>query len=57
LGQCFPNAEDWSLWVTFKTALIAAAAVAALIGAALIAVPSAHDRVHLCLELPKCLGF
>ena len=51
----FPNAEDWRPWVTFKTALIAAAAVAALIAAALIAVPSAHDRV--CLELPKCLGF
>lgn len=43
--------------MTLKTALIAVAAVAALIGAALIAVPSAHDGVHLCLALPRCLGY
>jgi hypothetical protein len=43
--------------VTFKTALIAVAAVAALIGAALIAVPSAHEPPQLCLDLPRCLGF
>jgi hypothetical protein len=43
--------------VTLKTALIAVAAVAALIGAAVIAVPSAHDGARLCLALPRCLGF
>jgi hypothetical protein len=43
--------------VTLKTALIAVAAIVALIGAAVVAVPSAHDGVHLCLELPRCLGF
>jgi hypothetical protein len=43
--------------VTYKTALIAMAAVTALIGASLIAVPSAHDRPHLCLDLPRCLGY
>jgi hypothetical protein len=42
--------------VTFKTALIAVAAVVALIGAALIAVPSAHDGVHLCLKVSECPG-
>jgi hypothetical protein len=42
--------------VTFKTALIAIAAVVALIGAAMIAVPSAHDGVELCLKLPGCPG-
>jgi hypothetical protein len=43
--------------VTFKTVLIAVAAAAAVIGAALIAVPSAQDGLHLCLDLPRCLGF
>jgi hypothetical protein len=43
--------------LTFKTVLIAVAAVAALIGAAVIAVPSAQEGIHLCLELPRCLGF
>lgn len=43
--------------MTFKTALIAVAAVAALIGAAVMAVPSAHDGMHLCLDLPRCLGY
>jgi hypothetical protein len=43
--------------VTLKTAFIAFAAVAALIGAALIAVPSAHEGLDLCLDLPRCLGF
>jgi hypothetical protein len=45
------------LGVTFKTVLIAVAAVVALIGAAVIAVPSAQEGLHLCLDLPKCLGF
>lgn len=40
--------------MTFKTALIAVAAVVALIGAALIAVPSAHDGVHLCFKVSGC---
>ncbi len=43
--------------LTFRTALIAIAAVAAVIGAALIAVPSAQEGLHLCLDLPRCLGF
>ncbi len=43
--------------MTFKTALIAVAAVTALIGAALIAVPSAQEGLRLCLDLPRCLGF
>lgn len=42
--------------MTIKTALIAVAATAALIGAALIAVPSAQDAPSLCLDLPACLG-
>jgi hypothetical protein len=41
--------------VTFKTALIAVAAVVALVGAALMAVPSA-EGLRLCLDLPRCLG-
>jgi hypothetical protein len=51
------NAQGRRLPVTIKTVLIAAAAVTALIGAALIAVPSAQDGVRLCLDLPRCLGF
>jgi len=43
--------------LTFKTVLIAVAAAAAVIGAALIAVPSAQEGLHLCLDLPRCLGF
>jgi hypothetical protein len=43
--------------LTFKTLLIAVAAAVAMIGAALIAVPSAQEGLRLCLELPKCLGF
>jgi hypothetical protein len=43
--------------VTFKTILIAVAAAAALIGAALIAVPSAQEGLQFCLDVPKCLGF
>lgn len=42
--------------MTFKTALIAVAAAVALIGAALIAVPSANEGVHVCLKLPGCPG-
>ena len=43
--------------MTLKTALIALMAAAALIGAALIAVPSAGDSVSMCLDLAKCLSF
>jgi membrane associated rhomboid family serine protease len=43
--------------VTLKTALIAVGAVAALLGAALIAIPSAQERLQPCLEFPRCLGF
>jgi hypothetical protein len=43
--------------LTIKTVLIAVAAAAALIGAALMAVPSAQEGLHLCLDLPRCLGF
>jgi hypothetical protein len=43
--------------VTVKTVFIAAVAAVALIGAALMAVPSAQEGLHLCLDLPRCLGF
>jgi hypothetical protein len=43
--------------VTLKTVLIALTAAAALIGAALIAVPSAGESVSMCLDLGKCLSF
>jgi hypothetical protein len=43
--------------LTLKTVLIAVAAATALIGAALIAVPSAQEGLRLCLDLPRCLGF
>jgi hypothetical protein len=43
--------------LTFKTLLIAMAAAAALLGAAVLAVPSAQEGIHRCLNLPKCLGF
>jgi hypothetical protein len=43
--------------LTLKTILIAVAAAVALIGAALIAVPSAQEGLSLCLNLQKCLGF
>jgi hypothetical protein len=43
--------------LTLKTVLIAAVAAVALMGAALIAVPSAQEGLHLCLDLPRCLGF
>jgi hypothetical protein len=43
--------------VTFKTILIAITAAAALIGAALLAVPSAGEDAGLCLELGRCLSF
>jgi hypothetical protein len=43
--------------LTFKTVLIAVAAAAALIGAAVMAVPSAQEGLQTCLNLPKCLGF
>ena len=57
-GARLLDVEDQRPPVTLKTALIAVAAVAALIGAALIAVPSADDGVlHLCLALPRCLGY
>jgi hypothetical protein len=38
--------------LTLKTVLIAIAAVTALIGAALMAVPSAQEGLQLCLDLP-----
>jgi hypothetical protein len=40
-----------------KTVLIAVAAAAAMIGAALIAVPTAHEGLYFCLDLARCLGF
>jgi hypothetical protein len=43
--------------LTFKTILIAVTAAAALIGAALLAVPSAGEDARLCLDLGKCLSF
>jgi hypothetical protein len=43
--------------VTLKTVLIAVTAAAALIGAALIAVPSAQEGASVCLDLSKCLAF
>jgi hypothetical protein len=43
--------------VTLKTFLIALTAAAALIGAALLAVPSAGESVSMCLDLGKCLSF
>jgi hypothetical protein len=43
--------------LTLKTVLIAIAAVTALIGAALMAVPSAQEGLQHCLDLPRCLGF
>ena len=42
--------------LTVKTLLIALAAAAALIGAALIAVPSAGEGSFLCLELGRCFA-
>lgn len=42
---------------TLKTVLIALTAAAALIGAALIAVPSAGESASMCLGLSKCLSF
>ena len=43
--------------LTFKTLLIAMTAAAALIGAALLAVPSAGEDARLCLDLGGCLSF
>jgi hypothetical protein len=43
--------------LTLKTILLAATAAAALIGAALIAVPSADEGARVCLDLAKCLSF
>ena len=43
--------------VTLKTVLIAVTAAAALLGAALIAVPSSEQGANLCLGLSKCLSF
>ena len=43
--------------VTLKTVLIAMTAAAALLGAALIAVPSSDQGASLCLGLTKCLSF
>ena len=43
--------------MTLKTVLIAATAAVALIGAAMIAVPSASEDVRMCIDLGKCLSF
>lgn len=43
--------------VTLKTVLIAVTAAVALLGAALIAVPSSEQGANLCLGLSKCLSF
>jgi hypothetical protein len=43
--------------LTLKTILIAVTAAAALIGAALIAVPSAGENARLCLDFGRCLSF
>jgi hypothetical protein len=43
--------------LTLKTVLLAATAAAALIGAAMIAVPSAEEGARVCLGLSKCLSF
>ena len=43
--------------VTLEAVLIALTAAAALIGAALIAVPSAGESASMCLDLGKCLSF
>lgn len=42
---------------TLKTVLIAVTAAVALLGAALIAVPSSEQGANLCLGLSKCLSF
>jgi hypothetical protein len=56
-AHAIPMPDERRLPVTFKTVLIAMAAVTALIGAALLAVPSAGDGLHPCLDLPRCLGY
>ena len=43
--------------VTLKTVLIAVTAAVALLGAALIAVPSSEQGANLCLGLSKCLSY
>ncbi len=43
--------------LTLKTVLIAVTAAAALIGAAMLAVPSAGEEAGLCLHLGRCLSF
>jgi hypothetical protein len=43
--------------LTLKTVLLAATAAAALIGAAMMAVPSAEEGSRVCLGLSKCLSF
>lgn len=43
--------------LTLKTVLLAVTAVAALIGAAMMAVPSADEGARLCLGLSRCLSF
>ena len=42
--------------LSLKTLLIALAAAAALIGAALVAVPSAGEGAFFCLDLGNCFG-
>jgi hypothetical protein len=43
--------------LTLKTVLLAVTAAAALIGAALIVVPSTGGDVGLCLDLGTCVSF
>jgi hypothetical protein len=43
--------------LTLQTLLLAVTAAVALICAALIAVPSASDATHACLNLGRCLSF
>lgn len=43
--------------LTLKTLLIAVAAAAALIGAAVIAVPSAGEGAFPCLQLGRCVAY
>ncbi len=43
--------------LTLKTVLLAVTAAAALIGAAMMAVPSAEEGARVCLGLSKCLSF
>jgi hypothetical protein len=43
--------------LTLETVLLAVTATLAMIGAALIAVPSTGDATSVCLDFSKCLSF